>query len=190
MVLKRALTALVLIFTIALSGLTPAAAFTANDISHGAPSGITPTEDGGYLMTDVFNKVIWRIGSDGNAAHIAGQISVPDLTGEPIGLLTDGTIMTAFFQNPWDITPFLDGYLVSEPDAHVIRFMNESSVQTAAGSGKEGSRDGYGVAAQFARPTGLATGDRGEVYIADTDNGTIRVLDTDELKPVGRVIVE
>lgn len=179
MVLKRALTALVLIVAIALSGLTPATAFWAEDIFHGAPSGLTPTEDGGYLMTDVFNKVIWKVDSDGTATHIAGQISVPDITGEPIGLLTDGTIMTAFFQNPWDIAPFLDGYLVSEPDAHVIRFVNESSVQTAVGNGEEGYRDSYGVDAQFARPTGLATGDNGEVYIADTDNGMIRRLDTE-----------
>lgn len=179
MVLKRALTALVLVFTIALSGLTPAAAFTPEDIAHGAPSGITPTEDGGYLMTDVFNKVIWNIDADGTAERIAGQISVPDTTGEPIGLLTDGTILTALFQNPWGIAPFLDGYLVSEPDAHVIRFINETSVQTAVGNGEEGYLDAYGVDAQFARPTGLAAGDNGEVYIADTDNGMIRKLDTE-----------
>lgn len=179
MVLKRALTALVLIVTIALSGLTPAAAFTSEEIAHGSPSGITPTEDGGYLMTDVFNKVIWKISPDGTTKRAAGQISVPDTTGEPVGLLADGTVMTAFFQNPWGIAPFLDGYLVSEPDAHVIRFVNKTSVQTAVGNGEEGYHDAYGDDAQFARPTGLAAGDRGEVYIADTDNGMIRRLDTE-----------
>lgn len=177
--MKRALTAFVLILAITLSGFGQALAFTTEDIFNGAPSGITPLEDGGYLFTDVFNKVIWKIEADGTAIHLAGQFSIPDISGEPIGLLTDGTILTAFFQNPWDITPFLDGYLVSEPDAHVIRYFNESSVQTATGNGEEGYLDDYGIDAQFSRPTGLATNDDGDVYIADTGNGAIRRLDTE-----------
>lgn len=179
MVLKRALTALVLIFTIALSGLTPAAAFTMDDISHGAPSGITPTEDGGYLMTDVFNKIIWRVDSDGTVIRAAGRIGVADLTGEPIGMIAGGAPLSAYFQNPWDITAFLDGYLVSEPDSHILRYIDDSAVRSAAGSGKEGYLDAVGTKAQFSRPTGLATGENGEVYIADTDNGMIRLLDTE-----------
>lgn len=177
--MKRALASLVLVFTLILTMVPQAWAIHAEDFSYGAPSGITPTEDSGYLMTDVFNKVVWKVAPDGAVTRVAGQISVPDITGEPVGLLTDGTVMTAFFQNPWGIAPFLDGYLVSEPDSHVIRFINETSVQTAVGNGKEGYRDAYGVDAQFARPTGLAAGDNGEVYIADTDNGMIRRLDTE-----------
>lgn len=177
--MKRALTALVLIVTIALSGLTPAAAFTSEEIAHGAPSGIAPTEDGGYLMTDVFNKVIWKINADGTVKRAAGRIGVADLTGEPIGMIASGTLLSAYFQNPWDITAFLDGYLVSEPDSHILRYIDDSAVRSAAGSGKEGYLDAVGTKAQFSRPTGLATGENGEVYIADTDNGMIRLLDTE-----------
>ena len=177
--MKRALTSLVLGFTLMLTMVPQAWAIQTEDFSYGAPSGIISTEDGGYLMTDVFNKVIWKVDSEGSVTRVAGQISVPDVSGEPIGLLTDGTVLTAFFQNPWDITPFLDGYLVSEPDAHVIRYFNDTAVQTAVGSGEEGYHDAFGIDAEFARPTGLATGDNGEVYIADTDNGVIRRLDTE-----------
>lgn len=175
--MKRAATSLVLTFILMLTMSAQAWAIQEKNISYCAPSGIVLTKDGGYLMTDVFNKVIWNVAADGTATRIAGQISVSDVNGEPIGLFADGTVSTAFFQHPWDITPFLNGYLVSEPDAHVIRYVNDNSVQTAAGSGKAGFLNNLGVKAEFARPTGLATGDRGEVYIADTDNGVIRCLD-------------
>lgn len=177
--MKRTATSLVLTFILMLTMSVQAWAIQTNDISDCAPSGIVLTKDGGYLMTDVFNKVIWNVAADGTATRMAGQISVSDVNGEPIGLFSDGTVSTAFFQNPWDIAPFLNGYLVSEPDAHVIRYVNDTTVQTAAGSGKAGFLDKLGVKAEFARPTGLATGDRGEVYIADTDNGAIRCLTVD-----------
>ncbi len=174
--MKRFLTACTLILALSLSCFIPAAAFSAENISNGSPSSIIATEDGGYLMTDVFNKVIWKVAADGTATRMAGRISVSDVTGEPIGFVSDGTLSTALFMNPWGIAPFLDGYLVSEPDANVIRFFDDTAVQTAAGSGKEGDLDGNGVNAAFSFPTGLAAGDNGEVYIADTGNGSIRCL--------------
>lgn len=175
--MKRRLAALILTFALALTGTVQATASINNTISHIAPSGITALEGGGYLITDLFNKVIWNVGSDGTVTHMAGQFSVPDISGEPVGLLADGPLLTAYFQNPWGIAPFLDGYLVSEPDSNVIRYISSSAVQTAAGSGQRGFRDAVGTGALFARPTGLAAGTNGEVYIADTDNGAIRCLD-------------
>lgn len=174
--MKRIITACALILALSLSIFVPAAAFSTEDISNGAPSSIIAAEDGGYLMTDVFNKVIWKVAADGTVTGLAGQISVSDVNGEPIGFVADGTVSTALFMNPWGIAPFLDGYLVSEPDANVIRYFDDTSVQTAAGSGKEGKRDGTGINAAFSFPTGLAAGDHGEVYIADTGNGSIRCL--------------
>lgn len=177
--MKRILTAFALILTFALTWISPAAALAAGEFFSGAPSGLALTEDGGYLVTDVFNKVIWKVAADGTTTRLAGQISVSDVNGEPIGSVADGTLSTAYFQNPWDIAPFLDGYLVSEPDANVIRYFDTVSVQTAAGSGKEGHRDGTGINAEFSFPTGLAAGGNGEVYIADTGNGAIRCLSPD-----------
>lgn len=177
--MKRALTSLVLVFTLMLTPFAQARAIQSEDFSYGAPSGITFTEDGGYLMTDIFNKVIWKVAPNGTVTRTAGQINVPDVSGEPAGRLADGAILTAFFQNPWDITPFLDGYLVSEPDSRVVRYLDGTAVRTAAGNSTEGFVDALGTKAQFSRPTGLATGDNGEVYIADTDNGAIRCLSPD-----------
>lgn len=178
--MKRTITALVLTCAMALTLFSPAAAAgEEKDFSSCAPSGIAAAEDGGYLLTDVFNKVIWHVDADGIVTRMAGQISISDVTGEPIGSTADGTRLTALFETPWGIAPFLNGYLVSEPDANVIRYFDDKSVQTAAGSGREGKWDGVGVNASFSCPTGLAAGDNGEVYIADTGNGAIRRLDRD-----------
>lgn len=176
--MKRTLTACTLILAMTLSLFTPVSASSSEgSFSSAAPSGITAAKDGGYLVTDVFNKVVWKVEADGTVSRAAGQISVSDVTGEPIGSTTDGTLLTALFENPWGIAPFLDGYLVSEPDANVIRYFDATSVQTAAGSGREGNRNGIGIDAEFSFPTGIAAGDNGEVYIADTGNGAIRRLD-------------
>lgn len=175
--MKQKITSLALVIALILTASGHALAGLSEDISHGSPSGIIALKDGGYLLTDVFNKVIWNVDNRGAVKRAAGQISTPDVSGEPVGLLADGTVLTAFFQNPWDITPFLDGYLVSEPDANVIRYFDTAAVQTAAGSGKAGFHDANGIKATFSRPTGLASGDNGEVYIADTDNGAIRCMD-------------
>ena len=176
--MKRILTICTLILALVLPMTSPAFAGT-DDYTQAAPSGITAAEDGSYLVTDVFNKVIWKIDADARATRLAGQINVRDVGGEPIGAVADGTILTALFENPWAITPFLDGYVISEPDANVIRYINAKVTQTAAGSGEAGNQDGVGIAASFSFPTGLATGSSGEVYIADTGNGSIRRLGTD-----------
>src|SRR6266704_7080 len=47
---------------------------------------------------------------------------------------------------------------------------------TLAGAATIGSADGTGSAARFANPYGVATDSSGNVYVADTDNQTIRKI--------------
>src|SRR5207245_2335683 len=50
-------------------------------------------------------------------------------------------------------------------------------VTTLAGTaGSTGSTDGTGAAASFRFPLGVATDSAGNVYVADTDNSTIRKI--------------
>lgn len=163
------LLAAVMVLTVSAGALTP------TDFSGGALSGIA--QDGGALLvTDTFNKVVWRV-ENGEVTCFAGQISVPGLDGEPVGKYDDGTRSTALFMEPWAIAPFLDGWAVSDAAANVIRYIDAGGVRTAAGSGKAGKADGVAERVSFDRPTGLAADDDGVLYIADTGNGCIRKMD-------------
>ncbi len=144
----------------------------------GAVSGILKVEDG-YLLTDVSNKLIWKMNMDGTYTRVAGIFGIRGLDGDIIGDYHDGYLATAQFMEPWDIAPYLDGYLISDTGANVLRYMDDEVVITAAGKGETGTDDGQGESVKFARPTGLAADDKGGVYISDTDNGSIRYIAKD-----------
>ena len=84
----------------------------------------------------------------------------------------------SYFKEPWAVAPFLDGYAVSDAANNVVRFIahDKNKVQTATGQRAKGSMNGYGIEATFNRPTGLATDEAGNLYIADTGNNRIRKL--------------
>lgn len=145
------------------------------DFHGGALSGIV-TDGDTLLVSDVFNKVVWRVTEDGTVKQAVGQIGIPGLNGEPLGKYDDGTLETALFMEPWAMTPFLDGYAITDTEANVVRYFDETGVFTAVGSEKAGNKNATGTSARFDSPTGLATGPDGEVYIADTGNGAIRVM--------------
>lgn len=174
--MKRKLISLLLTAALCAALAAPAAALTSADIAGGSPSGIAE-DNGALLITDTFNKVVWRV--EGEAvSRFAGQINVTGLDGEPVGRYQDGDLASAMFMEPWAIVPFLEGWAVSDAAANVIRYIGDSSVRTAAGSGKPGNADGSGTRASFDRPTGLAAAPDGSLYIADTGSGSIRRLDT------------
>ena len=169
---KRTLAVLILVCAMLAGSVS--AAWSPMEFSGGALSGIVADGED-LLVSDVHNNVIWRI-SGGKVVRAVGQIGVAGLDGEPIGKYDDGTLATALFLEPWAMTPFLDGFAVTDTEAHVVRYFNDKGVFTAVGSGKAGNRNGTGTDASFDTPTGLATGPDGEVYIADTGNGAIRVM--------------
>lgn len=142
-----------------------------------APADLTEMEDGAFLVTDTYNKVVWKV-QNGRSEVYAGAESVQDPYGEPLGGYYDGIKASGYFQKPWAVTPFLEGYAVSDPDNHVVRYLTEKEVQTAVGTGKAGYSDGIGVNAAFNYPTGLAVDGEGSLYVADTGNGCIRKVST------------
>ena len=172
---KKTLATLILACAMLISAVS--AAWSPVDFAGGSLSGIVADGDD-LLVSDVFNKVVWRI-SDGEVEQAVGQISIPGLDGEPIGKYDDGTLDTALFMEPWAMTPFLDGFAITDTEAHVVRYFDDKGVYTAVGSGNAGNKNGTGTGASFDTPTGLATGSDGEVYIADTGNGAIRVMSTE-----------
>ena len=150
---------------------------TSQDMQGGAPSGILRAASGELFVTDTFNNIIWKVDADGSLSKHAGQIAIPDLSQEPLERYTDGTLDSAFFMEPWDIAPFMDGYAISDSHANVLRYMTDKGIYTLAGTETSGSQNGVGTAARFSHPTGLAADPDGLLYIADTENGSIRTLD-------------
>lgn len=173
--MKKRMLSLFLLLTFLLSA--PVCALNAEDFKQGQLSGVA-SADSAYLVTDTFNKVVWRV-EGGTITQYAGAISVAGLSGEPTAVYHDAAADKAYFMEPWDIEPFLDGYAVTDAAAHVVRYIADGRVYTLAGSGKAGKADGTGKTAQFDRPTGLAVDSDGLLYVADAGNGNIRRIAKD-----------
>ena len=75
------------------------------------------------------------------------------------------------------IPPVLLSVLLSLAVAPLLRSQS-LTVTTQAGSPGQGSADGTGSAARFANPWGVAADTSGNLYVADTDNHTIRKITT------------
>ena len=144
------------------------------DVICGA-SGITVTSDGSFLVTDTYNKNVWKVRGKESTVY-AGEGGVRDLWGEPVGGYNDGAASESFFKEPWAIAPFLDGYAVSDTANNAVRFLGPDGVQTATGKIRPGFKNGIGTQADFNHPTGLAADEDGSLYIADTNNNMIRKI--------------
>ena len=174
--MKKRFLPLLLAFSLLLC--IPASALRAEDFKQGQLSGVTAADGSALLVTDTFNKVVWRV--DGSTVtQYAGAISVAGLSGEPIAVYHDAAVDKAYFMEPWDIAPFIDGYAVTDAAAHVVRYIANGRVYTLAGSNKAGKADGVGKTALFDRPTGLAVDQDGVLYVADAGNGDIRRIARD-----------
>jgi hypothetical protein len=98
----------------------------------------------------------------------------------------DATNSAARFSAPGDIAVDGAGNLyVADTDNHVIRRVapvgNNWVVTTLAGTaGNTGTRDGTNGVAQFLYPSAIAVDSQTNLYVADTDNHTIR-----KIRPIG-----
>lgn len=143
-----------------------------------APSSMLLRSDGSLVFTDVFNKALWQRKADLTYTRLAGRQGVLDAQGVPSGGYLDDKAETAAFQMPWAVTPYLEGYAVSDTENHALRYVADGKVSTIAGSGKAAFANGLGTSASFNRPSGLATMEDGSLLVADTENHQIRRVTT------------
>lgn len=138
-----------------------------------APAGIAFAPDGTLLFTDLYNKAVWAIPAGGSAAVYAGGETVAGPYGQPLGGYNDAALTNSYFQSPWAIAPFLDGWAVSDPENNAVRLVAQGITQTINGHTSEPlTVSDMGVV--FAHPTGLAADAEGNLYISDTHNGAVR----------------
>ncbi len=131
-----------------------------------APSGLTLAEDGSLVVTDTWNKKIWRVIA-GKAKLVAGADSVIGMDDAPVGGYNDGDADKALFKECFAVVPFIGGWAVSDTNNGAIRIIKNGQVTYLTKS--------------IETPTGLTTDPEGNLYVADRDKGEIRVVNvTDE----------
>ena len=121
-------------------------------------------------------------GPEGVAVDGAGNVFVADTYNNTIRKITpSGVVTTSAAGFIWPQGVAVDGagnVFVADTDNNTIQKITPGGVVTTlAGSAPEGlsgSADGTGVAACFSWPTGVAVDGAGNVFVADTDNNTIR----------------
>jgi NHL repeat len=135
------------------------------------PGDIAVDGAGNVYVADTANATIRKITAAGVVTTLAGAAGQP---GE-----MDGTGDAARFSSPTGVAVDTTGNLyVVDQDNHAIRKVTPAGeVTTFAGRLEEfGIADGVGTAARFSTPSGIAIDAAGNLYVADTNNHTIRKI--------------
>jgi sugar lactone lactonase YvrE len=121
------------------------------------PFGIAAAPDKTIFVADAgHSDRIRRITPDGHVSTVAGGFSTPS----GLALAPDGTLYVADTGN------------------HAIRRITpDGSVTALAGDGTPGYADGPAHQARFNGPIGIAVAPDGRIFVADTYNDRIRVID-------------
>ncbi|MFC3551680.1 NHL repeat-containing protein [Lysobacter cavernae] len=136
------------------------------------PYGVAVGADGSVYVADAGdNNRIRRIGRDGMVSTLAGSAEG----------FVDGAGVAARFDTPSGLALDRAGNLyVADTGNHAIRKVSpQGVVTTVAGTGVGGFRDGPGAQAQFSGPIGVAVDTAGRIFVADTYNDRIRMIQPD-----------
>ncbi len=135
-------------------------------------------DDAGNLyISDTDQHVIRKLTPAGEVTTFAG---VPGTNGSADGLGSE-----ARFSRPWGISTDSAGnvFVADSGNSTIRKITPNGEVSTLAGvPGDSGSADGTGAQARFSSLGELAVDSRGNVYVADTTNQTIR-----KVTPTGEV---
>lgn len=136
-----------------------------------APYGIAFDRADTAYVTDVSANTLRKMTPDGTVTTLAGAAGV---TGS-----ADGTGTAAGFNLPVGIA--IDGegtiYIADFGNNTIRKVTGEGVVTTLAGAaGKSGHVDGTGADARFAAPVGVAVDERGNVYVLDLGNSSVRKI--------------
>jgi sugar lactone lactonase YvrE len=135
------------------------------------PFGVAVDSTGNVYVGDAGNNTIRKITPGGVVTTLAGLAGVAGSV--------NGTNTTARFNAPFGVAVDSSGTVyVADSGNQTIRKITPAGVVTnLAGLARTaGSADGTNSTARFNTPSGVAVDSSGTVYVADTDNDTIRKI--------------
>jgi sugar lactone lactonase YvrE len=137
-----------------------------------APSGLAFDGSGNLFVADTGNSTIRKITPSGTVSTFAGIAASSGFA--------DGAAGGAQFNSPLGVAVATNGdVFVADSGNHCIRRISGGMVSTFAGSPQIwGSVDATGTNAQFNGPVGLAFDARGNLFVSDANNDTIRKITT------------
>jgi hypothetical protein len=130
-----------------------------------SPRGLVRSGIYTYVADTVNNKI----------RRISGT-TVSTFAGSGSAAWADGNTTSASFNQPSGLAVDVNGYLyVADTQNYRIRTISPNGfVSTLAGGAAPGAVDGLGAGASFRSPRGVAVGEAGIIYIADTGNNKLR----------------
>jgi streptogramin lyase len=137
-----------------------------------SPEGITVDKYGNIYVTEYKSSIVRKIDKNGKVSLIAGQ---PMQTG-----YADGEALKSIINRPHGLT--VDNnrnvYFCDMKNHTIRKITPKGIVSTIAGkNGESGMIDGKGQNSRFNMPEGIAINSKGELFVADTYNFTIRKID-------------
>jgi YVTN family beta-propeller protein len=135
------------------------------------PHGIFRDGSGNIYIADTGNQRIRKIDINGNVTTIAGSGNYNFANG-------NGT--NASFANPGALVADNAGniYVADTGNQRIRKIDTNGEVTTIAGNNSQSFSEGNGASASFSNPFGITIDPAGNLYIADTNNQRIRMIDT------------
>ncbi len=168
----RAITAAGVVSTLAgATGLSGVADGAGSAALFAYPGGVAIDGAGNLYIADHNNHTIRKMNSAGSVTTLAGAAGISGSA--------DGAGGVARFNGPTGVA--VDGsgnvYVADAGNTSIRKITSAGVVSTFAGfSGVAGSTDGTGAIARFNSPQGIAVDSAGNVYVADTNNSTVRKI--------------
>jgi len=144
---------------------------TGTEASFSYPRGVATDNAANVYVADSSNNTIRKITPAGVVTTLAGTAGVAGTA--------DGTGAAASFNYPQGVATDSAGnvYVADSLNGTIRKITPEGVVTTLAGTAEvAGSSDGVGAAASFNFPSGVAADSVGNVYVADSNNNTIRKI--------------
>ncbi len=139
------------------------------------PAGVAVDASQNLYITDPGN---FRI-----AKFVPSSGSLTTLAGAGFAGTNAGTGSGASFANPQGIVAARGGLIVADEDSQLIRYVSfTGAVSNLAGQAYTyGMANGPAASATFSYPVAIAADNAGNIFVADSQNGVIREIDTNNM---------